>query len=188
LNGFTFAAVASNALAASKMKTMRYATLISLTLLSIFAIGQNAKHLKQKIQNQIKSSVKDPTLADYWLICNTDSSYYLKDTISLFNYGTNIYDSTSCCSFVVWCFFDKTHFFCAETIVCNEPVNSKVKYKNKSYCKTAWKIDGNELFLINKIKGKKPEKYLIIDFAVKYLWKDLIGSYVLKLKRISTSS
>jgi hypothetical protein len=161
---------------------MRYLVSILLAFFSIFTYGQNAKLLKQKIQNHMQNSIKDPTIADYWMICNTDNSFYKNDTISLFNYGTDLCDTSNCCSFVIWYFLDKTHFFSAETIVCNEPNNSRAKYKNKYYCKLKWKIDGNELFIIKKSKSNV-EKYLVIDFTIKYIRNELIDSYVLKLKR-----
>ena len=155
-----------------------------ITFFPFIVKGQHAKLLKQRIQTHIQYSIKDPTLADYWLICNTDSSYYKKDTLNLLNSGTGLYNIT-CSSNVIWYFLDKKHFFCAETIICNEPGIYKVKYKNKYYCKIAWKIDGDKLFLMKRNKENKIEKYLVVDFTVKYLFKEIIECYVLKLKRIN---
>jgi hypothetical protein len=146
--------------------------------------GQSAKELKQKVQNQIQISIKDQFYADYWLICNKDNAYYNSDTIKLYNYITNIYNSNYCCSFVVWYFRSKSNFSFSETVVCDQPYNTKVVYKNICHCKIKWKILNDQLILIKKCDLKKDEKYLVLDLKKELLPWGTFSNYILTMKRI----
>lgn len=89
---------------------MKALILIVLNFLCLICYSQ--KITKQKLNSFFKKSIQQESkssiysLSNPWLICNEDSAYFLKDTISLYN-GKNL---PKCCDFIAWTFYRKNKF------------------------------------------------------------------------------
>lgn len=147
------------------------------------SLNQDSKQLKNNIIKSFKDSSKSYSFDCFWLICNNDSSYYLSDTIKLYNHENYYYDPSYCCEFVKWEFEGSSKFRLSETMICKEPPTSK-SYANNLY-KIKWDSDRTDLYLtIVNTKKKNVVKFLVLDLYEEKLWNDIHLCKVLKLKRI----
>jgi len=162
---------------------MRYCIFLFLLVLTSIILGQNPKLLKKEIQERLIESIDKYSLTNEWYICNKDSSYYLSDTIKIFNHVNYLYDPSNCCSFVCWDFKNKSIFHLREIFICQEPPIGKVIFNNKY--KISWESDKNELVLLKKNYLNRVEKFIVLDFREVALWNKIQTCFVLTLKRIN---
>lgn len=169
-------------LAVSLKNTMKILLIIAI-IYSNICFAQDTKELKRRIVEEFKESAKRNSLNCSWLICNKDSSYYLSDTIRLYNHINYYYDPSNCCEFVKWEFESSSKFRLIETKICKEPPTSKTDLNNLN--KINWEIDKSNLYItIENVKKKNKEKFLVCDFYEEKLWNGIHKCMVLKLKRI----
>lgn len=101
----------------------------ALLLTGKIAIGQNSVLSKDQLYKIFKSSIRQGVRkkilvgSNSWLICNSDSSFYSSDTITLINGDIEKYFK-HCCESIEWTFYRKNSFTESKRNLCQEPVYS----------------------------------------------------------------
>ena len=132
-------------------------------MLLFLALGQfNSKHENHPTKSQLlklfKSSIRQDksgkvsTVSNPWVICNKDSSYYMKDTLQLINTSNNNSHS-SCCNFINWTFYKKTAFVLTREQLCKEPPTVSTT-KNEDWYTIEVYTKAKDLFLEIYKSGK----------------------------------
>lgn len=126
-----------------------------------------------------KESVR---LTRHWYICNDDSTYSKRDTLTLYNHSNYLFDPQRCCRFVKWQFSNKSHFVVTTTDICRNPGIDQLI--DDRHHKLKFKIVEKDVVLKIKNTAGKKTVFVVIDFKKEALWNNTDSSYVLTLKRV----
>lgn len=154
---------------------------------TVNSYGQTTEYSENEIYTLFKQSIsqiekgKIEIPSNPWLICNQDSSFYLKDTIKV---CSNSYyrNSLNCCQYMAWTFYDKDKFISTNLELCKEPTTASAT-RDKDYFKILIASADNYLIIstFNNDQLKESFKLLSVD-TIKQSNSDLTST-VLTLVR-----
>ncbi len=144
--------------------------------------GQNPQNMKEEISQAFIESKESVRSTTRWYICDEDSTYSKRDTLTLYNHSNYIYDPQNCCRFVKWQFHNKSHFTVTTTDICRNPGIDQLAPDR--HHKLKFKIVENDLLLTIKNTAGRKSTFAVIEFKKEILWNKTDTSYVLRLKRI----
>jgi len=146
---------------------MNTRTLLALILLSGSSFGQTTVSSEKKIYALFKKSIvqndkkKIEILSNPWFICNTDSSFYINDTLRLLKATSHYETPTGCCDNIAWTFYRKDKFVLTRLKSCKEPPRASVP-KSEDFFGVSFNKIENSLYLLLTARDGLFAKYKII--------------------------
>lgn len=152
-------------------------------------VGQSNKPTIHEVYKIFESSIDQPSKkaisigAGEWLICNSDSAFYKKDTLKMYNNINYFYQQSNCCKFIGWTFYKKDAFVQSESQICDEPTSRLVKSDNFQF---KLSVKNKRLLMLISNSGSAIGNFEILEIGNISLADNNLAK-VLTLKRITNT-
>lgn len=124
------------------------------------ASGNKKNEFIKTINFKQVSKTDSQSIYNTWYICNDDSSFFKKDTISLYDNINSILQPKICCDFIKWTFYKENYFLQSSLHNCTYPSSETKK----------------EYYSTNILLRKKKVIFIVYDNTKKIVSKYFLSS------------